>query len=156
MTATGLSGRVARVTLGAAVCGVLLLGCNAESGPPRAEVTGTVTLDGEPVQGAIVEFTPEVEGATTSYGGTDASGHYRMLFGTDRTGVAIGRNRVRITTDDRAHVGGQEYVSTELFPAKYNSKTELYRDVIEGDNILDFELESGNTKPRRLNTGGGS
>ncbi len=86
MKAICFGNRSARLILAFAICGVVaLLGCSRETGPPRAEVTGVVTLDGEPVKGAIVEFTPEVDGVTTSYGGTNKKGHFRMLFDTNRT-----------------------------------------------------------------------
>jgi hypothetical protein len=136
---------------------VVLAGCwGGDDGPKRGEVSGVVTLDGEPVKGAILEFIPEAQDGTTSYGGTDEDGHYTMLFGSSRTGAVLGRNLVRITTDDRSSVGGEDYEFTELFPPKYNVRSDIYVDVQAGENEFNFACESEGMTPRKRRTGGGS
>ena len=81
----------------------LLVGCSQEGGFKLAKVSGTVTLDGQPVAGAGLEFVADAGGV--AYGRTDASGRYYMSFGNSRTGAIVGRNQVRITAGDRVTVG---------------------------------------------------
>lgn len=105
----------------------------AEELPPLATVTGTVTLDGEPLAGANVMFTPQAGGALSS-GTTDDQGRYELRYGAAETGAAIGRHKVRISK----HGTGSD--TTDAVPEKYNAATTLEREVTEGANQLDFEL----------------
>jgi hypothetical protein len=70
----------------------LALGCG-RSGPPMAAATGTVTMAGRPVEGAIVMFVPA--SGQPGDGFTDASGHY-TISSRGRPGVAIGTCKVTI------------------------------------------------------------
>jgi hypothetical protein len=72
-------------------CALLLLtltGCPAGDGganmPDRVPVSGTVTLDGEPVEGVSVMF------GTGGFGETDASGRYEAGSGAGEKGVPAG------------------------------------------------------------------
>jgi len=67
-----------------------LVGCNG--GPAVKPVTGTVTLDGKPISGAVITFQP-VEGGTgmPAVGTTDASGKYTV---TDMAATNIGSGAV--------------------------------------------------------------
>jgi hypothetical protein len=61
-----------------------------------ARVTGVVTLDGQPVDGATVSFSPKSEGAVAAAGITDASGRF-SLSTTSGEGAAPGSYAVVIT-----------------------------------------------------------
>jgi hypothetical protein len=151
MTRIRTASRLAAVTLLAACSGC------GPGGPELADVTGTVTLDGKPVQGAILEFIPQEPGKSTAWGSTDEDGRYEMAFGQSRQGAFPGRTLVRITSDDRVSLGGEKYEFTELFPPKYNAQSEQYVDVASGENEIDFRCESGEHKPRqRKGSGGGA
>jgi hypothetical protein len=125
--------------LGLATC---LCACGANyKGPPLAEVTGTVTIDGAPIDDAEVSFQPK--GARMSLGNTDSQGKYRMRFTMDKYGAAVGSHRVMITTARTASGGeGVPEVKArkELLPAKYHSKSELVAEVAPGSNVIDFAL----------------
>jgi hypothetical protein len=123
----------------------LLLGCSQESGPPLGKVSGTVMLDGVPVEGAGLEFIGDAGGV--AYGRTDRSGKYYMSFGANRTGALVGRNLVRITAGDKITIGDKKYEGREVFPKKYNEKSALYIDVVSGGNRFDFKCESAGGKP---------
>jgi hypothetical protein len=125
----------------------LLVGCSQEGGFKLAKVNGVVTLDGQPVEGAGLEFIADAGGV--AYGKTDASGQYYMSFGNSRTGAIVGKNRVRITAGDRVTVGDKKYESTEVFPKKYNTDSEQFVEVARGTNRLDFKCESGTFQPRQ-------
>ena len=113
-----------------------LVGCG-ESGPHLATVEGTILVDGKPVPGLFVEFQPE--GGSPSIGETDESGFYRLRFSRERWGAEVCEHQVRIMADEDG--GGRR--GKDRLPAKYNAKTELKRDVVDGRNIIDFELETG-------------
>jgi len=131
------------------------LGCGQQEGPTLAEVSGVVTLDGQPVEGAGLQFAMEGPGGAVAYGRTDENGRYQMHFGQNRTGAVIGKNRVRITSDDRVTVGGKKFTSTEVFPPKYNANSEQFVEVVEGSNEFNFACESGKFRPSQtVSTGG--
>lgn len=119
------------------------LGCGPSGLPPLGTVHGTVTIDGQPVEGASIEFTPE--SGRPSVGETDASGNYHMMFTYDADGALVGKHTVRITTARQGVVSEGEGPSIEarpeLLPVKYNEASELTADVAAGDNTIDFDLE---------------
>jgi len=70
--------RVCRGLLLVSLFGCLLVGCSPErKGPETAKVTGLVTLDGEPVEGAMVNLIPSASGHT-AYAQTDKKGKFRI------------------------------------------------------------------------------
>lgn len=115
---------------------MIAAGCG-EAGIPLASVEGTIRLDGQPVKGLFVEFQPT--DGSPSIGETDEHGFYRLRFSRERWGAEIAEHTVRIMADeDGGGRGGKDRL-----PARYNSKSELKRDVVEGTNVLNFDLESG-------------
>ena len=133
---------------------LVALGCSSSGGPALGKVTGVVTLDGKPVEGAGLEFIGDAGGV--AYGKTDASGHYYMSFGSSRTGAVVGKNLVRISAGDKVTVGDKKYESTEVFPKKYNKESEQFVEVVRGNNRLDFNCESGGIQPRQEISKGGN
>jgi hypothetical protein len=62
-----------------ALLALLLISLTAAGcGDPTTSVTGTVTLDGQPLEKAIVQFQPERENDRPAVVLTDASGRYRV------------------------------------------------------------------------------
>jgi len=123
---------------------VVALGCTQQTGPKLAKASGTVKLDGVPVEGAGLEFIADAGGV--AYGRTAASGHYYMSFGSSRTGAIVGRSQVRIIAGDKVTVGDKKFDSKEIFPKNYNVNSELFVDVGAGSNHFDFNCESGGLK----------
>jgi hypothetical protein len=111
-----------------------ILGCGS-SGPPLGAVTGAVTLNGQPLENAQVTFKPET--GRPSLGTTDQQGKYSLRFTQDEAGAMVGSHTVTISTaidlpdDTRA---------PERVPAKYNTQSDLVREVKPGNNVFDFEL----------------
>jgi hypothetical protein len=133
----------ATAVLGIVLCVLPLAvtGCGG-GGPQLGRVEGTVTLDGSPLEGALVEFQPNEQGVP-SYGRTDASGRYRLQFGVDRPGAMLGTHTVRITTGGMESTGeGQPVAVPERVPARYNTHSDLTREVTAGRNTFDFELST--------------
>ncbi len=113
-----------------------LCGCGP-AGPELAEVSGTVTLDGQPLPGFIVNFIP-VEKGTTSSGITDETGQYRLMFTRDRSGVLLGEHHV---TFEAMPLDDQPKNRVRL-PRKYTRTGELTATVQRGANSIDLDLAS--------------
>jgi hypothetical protein len=117
--------------------GVVLFvsGCG-RSGPGLGAVSGKVTLDGQPLHGATVEFQPS-EGRG-SFGVTDAQGLYQLSFTEAQQGAVLGKHTVRITSDNE----DDDRKSDARIPARYNRLSELTAEVQAGSNECSFELQS--------------
>jgi hypothetical protein len=121
------------------LCGLLIAGCG--SGNDLAPVKGKVTLHGQPLPNALVEFQPTAPGGSPSSGVTDAEGRYELMYTFERAGAAPGDHIVSIRTGlTRVDSTGRELECKECVPAKYNTQTELKRTVEPGRNTLDFDL----------------
>lgn len=126
---------------------LVVAGCGSD-GPELADVTGTVTLDGKPVPGAVLTFIPT--SGSTSYGKTDASGKYTLMFTDTKYGAMIGSYKVeievkRIPPDEIAEMKAEgQQVATEFvtIPKKYRADGALTAEVKSGENTIDFKLDS--------------
>jgi hypothetical protein len=117
----------------------LVVGCGDAN---LGRVQGTVTLDGQPLEGAMVTFAP-VEGGRPAAGRTDASGRYQLVYSRDAGGAMIGEHLVTITTyDERPGENDEDVIVPERVPARYNANSELKVTVEPGSNEMNFELES--------------
>ena len=118
------------------------VGCGSSGDRPElGNVSGTVTLDGEPLVGVLVLFGPE--NGRTSTAMTDEQGHYTLQYLADVQGAKIGPHKVVIKTyleDESDPEAIAAFV--EKVPAKYNTNTELTAEVKEGDNTINFDLTS--------------
>jgi len=79
---------------------VLSSGCGGDGRPRLVRVEGTVTLDGQPLEGAIVAFQPIVEDKAKfqrpSSGVTDPSGKFQLKTYEPGDGAPVGKYRVAI------------------------------------------------------------
>ena len=131
-----------------ACCGLLsFCGCFG-GGSDVAEVTGTITVDGQPIEHAVVSFTP-VQGHA-SVGMTDAKGNYTLFYLRNVDGAEIGEHKVTVKTriiGDGSYGDEGSVQSTgreELLPKKYwdRNQTELRATVERGSNTFNFDLET--------------
>ena len=98
--------------------------------PDLGEVTGVVTLDGEPLADASIAFTKE--GFRPSVGHTNSEGKYELIYIRDTKGAAVGTHRVRI----------RQFGRQGRVPARYDVESELTGEVKPGENVINFELVS--------------
>lgn len=113
----------------------LFVGC----GPQSHRVTGTVTMDGQPLEAASVMFYPVEGGRANSLATTDATGAYELKYTSTVKGAMAGEYKVLIMKVKETP-GGTEI---ETLPARYNSKSTLTAVVTTGGkNVFDFALES--------------
>lgn len=117
----------------------LLAGCAPSDG--MSQVSGTVTLDGKPLETGAITFAP-TDGQSPTAGATIQAGKYTARIPKGSVKVAItspkevGKRKLYNTPDSP-----ETPIIQELIPAKYNQATELTRD-ISGDATLDFDLKT--------------
>jgi hypothetical protein len=124
----------ARLVLISAVA-LVAAGCSKSDRPPLGVVTGSVTLDGQPLADVLVLFTPDSAGRT-SRAVTGRDGHYQLAYLRDIMGANLGRHVVRITTVT------DEKRGKERLPKRYHAATTLEAVVEPGPNKIDFALTS--------------
>jgi hypothetical protein len=117
-------------------------GCSGEKVPGLARVTGTVTIDGQPVADASISFEGANPGEPPSLAKTDSSGNYELYYSRGHKGATIGEHIVYITTYQEP-TDENPKPKKESIPAKYNAKSELKKTVTRGQNKIDFDLKSG-------------
>jgi len=108
--------------------------------PPLGLVKGVVTLDGQPLVHAMIEFDPirvpgeDAPKATSSFGKTDASGLYELTYVKDVYGAAAGKHRVVITASPSSRI---------LLSSKYNYNSKLTAEVkADENNVCNFQLKT--------------
>jgi hypothetical protein len=106
-----------------------IAGCG-ESGPELAPVSGRVTVDGKTVENLEVTFQPD-EMRPASYARTGADGHYELGYKRGVQGALLGQHTVRI----RSLAPNAPQIA-----AKFNSQSELRREVKAGQNEFDFDV----------------
>ncbi|SMP75847.1 hypothetical protein SAMN06265222_12025 [Neorhodopirellula lusitana] len=152
-----------------AVCGLSgLTGCDRGPGVDYGSlglvpITGAVTLDGQPLTGAVVFF--EAPDLTQSYATTDEEGRYTLKFNSEVDGVKPGSKLVRISTtastgeveeeEEEGDEDGSARRTTrpkkdqpnpgERVPSQYNKKSTLTVEITSTDKIVDFHLKSDGT-----------
>ncbi len=124
-----------------AVFGSALPGCGSKF-PETFPVTGTVTLDGKPVSGAAVVFTPD-EGRQAT-GTTDDAGRFELSTFELGDGALPGKHRVTVAKTTVDFSDEEEEKVVFLIPQKYGnlSTSELTSDVQEEMGPVQFDLIS--------------
>ncbi len=134
-----------------------LSGCGGLGDRPElGQVSGTVTLDGQPLAGVVVVFSPDQ--GRPSRGKTNQDGQFELSYLHKTPGAKVGRHRVEIAPNEEGEEedaeetlnGGEETTDAQTprknrpvkIPARYNTKTELEADVQPGLNQYNFRLES--------------
>ncbi|OWK43776.1 hypothetical protein [Fimbriiglobus ruber] len=137
-----------RSRLGAAIAlglclAVMLGGCG---GQPKAQVAGTVTLDGKPLQDGVISFYPEA-GVGPSAGTGIKDGKYTMETPVAKMKVVI--NATEVIGKRKKYDTPDSPVTEdvrELLPAEYNTKSKLTATLQPGPNTVDFDLKSAAKK----------
>jgi len=119
-------------------------GCGGGTTIERADVTGKVTFDGQPLESGSVTFLPTKIGKGVPVTAEIKAGAFSL---TGDSGVTIGPNRVEITSIKKTgKVSNFDGIQTEetiqFIPARYNQESELTTDVKQGGNQPEFALTS--------------
>ena len=124
-----------------------LPGCGDSTIDKRAEVSGTVQLDGKPVESGAIGFVPIEGNSGPSAGAAITNGSYRV---DRKQGPPIGKVRVEFNGLKRTGKkvqgkfggGKTEDEFGELFPAQFNVQSNVVRELQPGTNSIDFDLKS--------------
>lgn len=149
-------------------CGVALLmtvallltslaGCGSSEGGPYYSTTGKVTMDGNPLTSATVNFEPIRTGedgpSRGAIGYTNEQGNYLMVV-RDTKGCPVGNFVVSISTYAEPSGEGEgeegeegeeeEEVTPEKVPSAYQGENSKLRASVtsDGDNVFNFDLKS--------------
>lgn len=109
-------------------------GCGGQ-GFESAEVSGTVTVEGTPAAGLMIQFEPaDGDGMRLPPGTglTNAEGKYVLLRPGGKRGAVVGKNTVRVLNSE----GG----AMERLRGKAVEGAVSERDVKAGVNVIDVEL----------------
>ena len=135
--------------------------------PALGTVEGTITLDGSPLAGAVVEFVPD-DGGRSSSAVTDKAGHYSLRYNAEAAGAVVGKHNVLVVGregdgedegvvdegpeipdeygDDLGEAESSGDLPLPVVPAKYGAGEEaasvLSFVVKAGTNQADFKLTS--------------
>jgi len=144
----------------AIAAGLSLLGGCSPGGPPLGRVSGKVTLNGQPLEGAHLTFIAK-DAPRAAIGTTDAQGVYQLTTFSPNDGAPLGRHTVTVTMPakgtanmsaekpDTAYGEAMKQASQGVLqrgkeiPAKYaNPVTSgLSAEVKSGNNTFDFDLQ---------------
>jgi hypothetical protein len=118
---------------------VLFGGCSGVQGPATEPVTGTVSMDGKPIEGAQVVFVPSGSGRAAS-GTTDASGKFKLTTFNPNDGAVVGKYSVTIA---KVEGGGAPAVSLEGL-----SEEEATKKAMEAHYKSDAAKNFGNPRAK--------
>ena len=126
----------------------LSIGCTKPTGPNQGNVSGTVKLDGKPVEQGNILFTPAEGVKGTVTGGEIKDGQYKLA---DKKAAALGQNRVEIRAlrksgkmvpKPMAPQGEMVEELVEAVAPRFNNDSKLKFEIKPGDNTANFDVES--------------
>jgi hypothetical protein len=107
-------------------------------------VSGTVTLDGEPIERASVLYEPE-KGGRPSFAVTDAYGRYKLAYSRTQNGAEVGDCIVKITKLQETPAEGDKKTQAKApaadvkIPERY-AREPVKVTVLPKHNTIDIEL----------------
>jgi len=130
-----------------AVAWVALAGCSDSSQLETATVSGTVTLDGNPLSKGIVTFQPEYGRGATGY--IQADGSYLLSTYKSGDGAIVGAHKIGVISTEIDPNQGPESGSKSLVPTMYATPdgSGLSAEVQpDQENRIDLKLTSKQVK----------
>lgn len=128
---------------------IFLVGCG-DNGPTlnRAQVSGDVTVNGDPLEKGSIAFLPADGTQGPSVGGTIQEGHYLIpmeegpVVGTYRVKIRATRKTGRTIEAGPPAPPGTMVEEIEAFiPAKYNTKSALTAEIQPEANEVNYDLQ---------------
>src|SRR6476469_2586170 len=90
--------------------GITLTGCPNSSRPATYRVTGTVTMQGKPVAGAVITFVPTGTDGAAASAITDSDGKYALTTWRAGDGARPGEYRVKVSKQEQTAVDPSKMV----------------------------------------------
>jgi hypothetical protein len=137
--------------------GLVVSGCSGGDELPREAVSGTVTLDGQPLPGGVIQFTPASPDIPQGGGSPITGGRFSiaraqgLVPGSYRVTINAASSETVVPKGEPVEPGkpaepGRPTRTArpkELIPAKYNAQSELKAEVKKGTpNEFTFTLLS--------------
>ena len=118
---------------------VLIMGCSDGKQP----VSGTVTLDGKPVASGTITFSKE-NGELIREGAVIRDGRFEALVPPGKYKIELNGQKVIGTRTQKGFDGKDEVleITEELFPERFNAKTELNKEITAKENVIELDLKS--------------
>jgi hypothetical protein len=116
---------------------LILVGCNR--GPSVGTIKGTITLDGQPVDGGLIRLVP-ADGNSQPADCQIAAGAYSITMPVGEKKVEIYWTKSGAGKVDTASQGSEKVVT--MVPPKYNTESTLTVVIEKGEAVKDFELSS--------------
>jgi hypothetical protein len=134
------------VLLASALLTVLAAGCGG-----KPSLSGTVTYDGQPVDGGSSTLYPAA-GKDAAAGGRIQGGQYTVVGGEKLT---PGTYKVHISwlkatgkkIKDPSDPGVEIAETKEVIPAEYNEASKLTTEITSGSTTANFDLKAGGAPP---------
>ncbi len=140
--------RAVRLAVGVLLGLLAFAGCTPRSSA-IVPVSGVVTLDGQPLVGAMVNFQPITDKSTAaqagigSYGKTDDQGRYTLrLIDPDQPGALVGKHTVTVTTAVAADPASDELKLQQPEKISPKSRTQEIEIPAGGTDQADLKLTS--------------
>jgi hypothetical protein len=122
-------------------CAAIIVGCGPGNELGRRPVSGTVTLDGQPLERGSISFQPVGDG--TSSGATIENGTFSI---PEQRGLPPGTYTVRIYSSQDGvmadEIPGEIRPPRELIPSDWNTDSKHQIEVNGGDNTFTFDIQS--------------
>lgn len=117
----------------------LVFGCGDE----KSSVSGTITFDGQPVASGMIAFVKS-EGELVREGAIIKDGTFLAHIPPGNYKIELNAQKIVGKRKQKGFDGKDEEVelTEELFPERYNRKTELTTTVARGTNTLKLDLKS--------------
>jgi len=117
-------------------------GCSSDS-DTNARLSGTVTLDDQPIANGSISFLP-VDGKTATAGTRIENGKFEIKMPPGPKRVEI--SGMEVVGQKPAYEGDKNSplvdITRDIVPSRYNTKSELLVDVDSGEANQDFSLVS--------------
>lgn len=119
-----------------------LAGC----GDGKSTVSGTVTLDGQPVPSGSITFVKQEGGSLVREGAVISGGKFEAAVPPGTYKLELNSQKVVSQRTQKGFDGKDETldVTQELFPVRFNANTELNQEIKPGSNTLKLDLKTAN------------
>jgi hypothetical protein len=121
-------------------CILVAVGCDNAG---AARVSGKVTVDGAALASGAIRLVP-IDGKAPTAGAPIEDGEF-FIDNAPTTSVRIEISAPKVVGQRKAYDTPDSPlidITRELLPEKYNLKSELKKDLVRGDNELDFDLKT--------------
>ncbi len=120
----------------------VLAGCDSPA-ISTGEVSGRITINGQPVEGVVVAFIPQSK-TRPAIATTDAAGHYEAQLLADQAGVPLGPCLVQLSLF-------REQEFKNYLPAKFNEQAadnpDLNLVIGEDGLVFDYDIQYDGALP---------